>query len=50
MYLIKFNYIENLIFKEIISYWKFKRDNYTYIKEKILIKEDIKDKIFSIKN
>ena len=50
MYLFNFNYTVNLIFKRIILYYKFKRGNSIDIKEKILIKEDIKDKIFSIKN
>ena len=50
MYLFKFNYTVNLIFKGIILYYKFKRGNSIDIKEKILIKEDIKDKIFKHKN
>ena len=50
MYLFKFNYALNLIFKQIILYYKFKRDNGTDIKEKILVKEDTKDKIFKHKN
>ena len=50
MYLIKFNYTVNLIFKGIILHYKFKRGNITDIKENILVKEDTKDKIFKDKN
>ena len=50
MYLFKFNYAVNLIFKGIILYYKFKRSNSTDIKKQILIKEDIKDEIFKHKN
>jgi len=50
IYSFKFNYTVNLIFKGIIPFYKFKRDNGTDIKEKILVKEYKKDKIFKHKN